>query len=107
MLNRDDKALLTDFGISYTLERRTHGAAVRHTGIHESRPDTGQRVDARSDIYSLGVMLFEMTTGRRPFSGDEPGLTEINAAQRSEAHLRVPPPDPVRSTVVYLRKPQQ
>jgi eukaryotic-like serine/threonine-protein kinase len=47
---------------------------------------TGRRVDGRADTFSLGVMLFEMTTGRKPFDG-------ANAAQMLEAILRedVPP----------------
>ena len=96
MLKRDGKALLTDFGISCALESTTlTGATVGTPAYMSPEQIRGQRVDARSDIYSLGVMMFEMTTGRRPFTGDEPGLTETNTTQRiREAHLRVLPPDP-------------
>jgi serine/threonine protein kinase len=48
----------------------------------------GEPVDGRSDIFSLGVVLWEMVTGRRPFSGDSPVET-LSAILREE-----PPPDP-------------
>jgi eukaryotic-like serine/threonine-protein kinase len=49
----------------------------------------GEPVDGRSDIFSLGVVLWEMLTGRRPFRGDSPVET-LSAILREE-----PPPDPV------------
>jgi len=49
----------------------------------------GEPVDGRSDIFSLGVVLWEMLTGRRPFHGDSPVET-LSAILREE-----PPPDPV------------
>jgi tetratricopeptide (TPR) repeat protein len=48
----------------------------------------GETVDGRSDIFSLGVVLWEMLTGRRPFRGDSPVET-LSAILREE-----PPPDP-------------
>jgi tetratricopeptide (TPR) repeat protein len=48
----------------------------------------GEPVDGRSDIFSLGVVLWEMLTGRRPFRGDSPVET-LSAILREE-----PPPDP-------------
>jgi serine/threonine protein kinase len=46
-----------------------------------------QELDERSDIYALGLVIFEMATGRRPFEADT--VAEILAMQRS-----TPPPDP-------------
>ena len=48
---------------------------------------TGGAVDARSDLYSLGVLLFRMLCGRRPFEGDNPH-------ELARAHLDTLPPDP-------------
>jgi serine/threonine-protein kinase len=45
------------------------------------------QVDARADIYALGVMVYQMITGQLPFTGDNPGAVLM-------AHLQQPVPDP-------------
>lgn len=52
----------------------------------------GQRVDARTDLYALGVLLYELTTGRLPFTGDDP-LTIIS----QHVHAPVVPPRVLRN----------
>jgi serine/threonine protein kinase/tetratricopeptide (TPR) repeat protein len=75
MVDREGNARIMDFGIARSL--RTKG--ITDTGMVVGTPEymspeqvEGTQVDQRSDIYSLGVILFEMVTGKVPFDGDTP-----------------------------------
>ena len=98
MLRDDGVALLADFGISRAMESATLTTVTAGTPAYMSPEQiTGKSLDVRTDIYSLGVMLYQMVTGRRPFTGEESGLTETSTVGRlREAHLRLAPPDPSR-----------
>ena len=82
---------VTDFGIARavnTEESLTQTGAVMGTATYFSPEQAeGMGVDARSDIYSLGVVIFEMVTGRPPFLGDTP----VAVASK---HVREHPPRP-------------
>jgi serine/threonine-protein kinase len=76
MLNERGEVKVTDFGIARvttTGETVAQTAAILGTASYLSPEQAqGLPVDGRSDIYSLGCVLFEMVTGRPPFMGDSP-----------------------------------
>jgi len=78
MFTSEGEPMLTDFGIAKIVgaKRYTMTGAISGTPTYMS-PEQGQgeRGDERSDIYSLGVILYEMVTGRVPFDADTPFAT--------------------------------
>ncbi len=75
MLDEGDQVVLTDFGIARLANVPGHtvtNAVVGTPAYMSPEQAQGHRVDGRSDIYSLGVILYELTTGRLPFEGDTP-----------------------------------
>jgi eukaryotic-like serine/threonine-protein kinase len=74
LLNGDGEAKVTDFGIARSLDLK-HGVTQTGTVLGTSdyiAPEQaqGQQVDEHTDIYSLGIVLYEMLTGEVPFAGD-------------------------------------
>lgn len=71
LINKDGVAKLTDFGIAKSLYSHIKTSTGGYLGAPAySSPEQmdGKKVDARSDIYSLGITLYEMLAGRVPFS---------------------------------------
>ncbi|MCP5041724.1 MAG: serine/threonine protein kinase, partial [bacterium] len=85
MWTRDKKAKIMDFGLAKVVEEvRNHTTVVSGTPYYMSPEQTlGRNIDHRTDIYSLGVTIFEMATGTAPF-------TEGNIPYH---HVHTPPPD--------------
>ena len=68
-------AKVTDFGIAKAVSNSTITAFGTTIGsVHYFSPEhaRGRNTDAKSDIYSLGVVMYEMLTGRVPFDADTP-----------------------------------
>lgn len=74
ILTAEGVAKLTDFGLSRPVASRlTNEGEISGTVFYLAPEQAlGQEVDVRTDIYSLGVMLYESVTGQLPFSGDDP-----------------------------------
>ena len=88
LLNDDGQAKVTDFGIARSLD--VHGVTQTGTVLGTSdyiAPEQarGQKVDPKTDIYSLGAVLYELLTGEVPFSGD-------NFVAVAMRHVSEPPP---------------
>jgi eukaryotic-like serine/threonine-protein kinase len=80
LLRKDGHLLISDFGIAKMLEGTTNltrvGTGIGTPQYMSPEQGTGQGVDRRSDIYSLGIVLFHCLTGRVPFNADSPvGIT--------------------------------
>jgi len=90
MIDRAGNARIMDFGIARSAKIKgitRAGVIVGTPGYMSPEQVEGQEPDQRSDIYSLAVIMYEMTTGRLPFAGDTP--LSIGVKQRTEI-----PPEP-------------
>jgi serine/threonine protein kinase len=89
MLSTQGRAVLMDFGVAKILGGQQHtatGAVIGTAAYMSPEQARGERPDERSDIYSLGVMLFEMVSGRPPFEADSAMTTMM-------MHVSDPVPD--------------
>jgi serine/threonine-protein kinase len=90
MIDREGRVKVTDFGIARAIaEAQMTLPGTTLGSVHYFSPEQarGDQATAASDIYSLGIVLFELLTGRRPWEAD-------SAAAVAMARLAGPPPDP-------------
>ena len=88
IISREGKVKVTDFGIAKATTSQTTTASAMGS-VHYASPEQarGGYVDGRSDIYSLGIVLYEMVTGRVPFDGE----TAVTVAVKHLQEEMVPP----------------
>lgn len=84
MLLKDGSVKVADFGIARVSSAQSTLTREALGSVHYISPEQakGGKIDCRSDLYSLGVVMYEMLTGRPPFDGDTPvsvAIQHINA----------------------------
>ncbi|HEY2327638.1 MAG TPA: Stk1 family PASTA domain-containing Ser/Thr kinase [Gaiellaceae bacterium] len=89
IVGRDGRLKVTDFGIarSGTSQMTEAGSIVGTAQYLSPEQARGAPVDPRSDIYSLGIVLYEMLTGKVPFTGDTP----VEIAMKHLSQIPAPP----------------
>lgn len=95
LFNEADQPMLSDFGIAHLLEEGS-GGTLTTPGVGIGTPEymapeqgMGLAVDGRADVYSLGVVFYELVTGRKPYTADTPMAVVYK-------HLTDPLPPPTK-----------
>ena len=96
LLSKDGVAKVADFGIAKAATARTFTLSGKTVGsVHYFSPEQarGGYVDARADLYSLGVVIYEMLTGRPPFDGETPVVVAVKHLQQKLTEPKTLNPD--------------
>jgi len=91
IMTKDKDLKVTDFGIARAAASDTTIVGGTALGsVHYISPEQarGSRTDARSDIYSLGIVLYEMLTGKVPFDGETPVTVALKHLEKEPVNVR-------------------
>ena len=112
MVLRDGSIKVTDFGIARLASAAQSTLTQEALGsVHYISPEQarGSRIDGRSDIYSAGVVLYEMLTGRLPFEGDTPvsvAIQHINSIPLAPRELNPDIPEALEAITMKAMAPK-
>ncbi len=111
IITEDGVAKVTDFGIAKAVSNSTITAFGSTIGsVHYFSPEhaRGGYTDAKSDLYSLGVVLYEMVTGRVPFDADTPVSVALKHMQEVPAEpIKLNPAIPTAVNDIIIRAMQK
>ncbi|SER45870.1 Stk1 family PASTA domain-containing Ser/Thr kinase [Lachnobacterium bovis] len=101
IISTEGKVKVTDFGIARAASTNTVSADVMGS-VHYASPEQARNgfVDGRSDIYSLGIVMYEMVTGRVPFDGD----TTVSVALQHLQDEMVSPSEYAKDLPISIEK---
>mgnify|MGYP005876984437 FL=1 len=109
IISTDGKVKVTDFGIAKATSSNTISSDVMGS-VHYASPEQARNgfVDGRSDIYSLGIVMFEMVTGHVPFDGDTTVAVALQHLQEEIARPSIYAPDlPISFEKIILKCTQK
>ena len=111
MVLRDGSVKVADFGIA-RLTNAAHSTLTQEAlgSVHYISPEQarGSHIDARSDLYSAGVVLYEMLTGRLPFEGDSPvsvAIQHINSIPLTPREINPEIPEALEAITMKAMAP--
>ena len=109
IISTEGKVKVTDFGIAKAATSNTISSDVMGS-VHYSSPEQARNgfVDGKSDIYSLGIVMYEMITGRVPFDGDSTVAVAIQHLQEEMPSPRTYAPElPISMEKIILKCTQK
>jgi TolB-like protein len=105
LIERDGRVVLTDFGIARPLADDARTVGVHGTPLYMAPEQlTGRPVDARTDLYAVGLTLHELLTGAPPFSGDNALAAALTRLHHKPVDILSVRPDAPEALVQLVRR---